>query len=159
MFRKMRRNKQALTLEECIEILERNTSGVLATYGDNDYPYAIPLSYAYHDNHIYIHSAKSGHKLDAIKRHDKVSFCIIDQDQVIAEKYTTYFRSIIAFGQASIMSGPSKQKALTLIGSKYSRLFDYNSEVEKNLERVEMIDINIDYLSGKTSIELIKQES
>ena len=68
MFRKMRRNKQLLPLEECVEILNRGTSGVLAVTGDDDYPYAVPLSYVYYDNKIYFHGAKTGHKLDAVSK-------------------------------------------------------------------------------------------
>ena len=53
MFRKMRRNKQLLSAEETIDILTKGTSGVLAVQGDDDYPYAVPLSYIYYDNKIY----------------------------------------------------------------------------------------------------------
>ena len=68
MFREMRRKKQELSLEESIAVLMRGTSGVLAVQGDNGYPYAVPISYAYYDTHIYFHCAKAGHKLDAVKR-------------------------------------------------------------------------------------------
>lgn len=68
MFREMRRKKQALSLEESIAVLNHGTSGVLAVSGDNDYPYAVPLSYAYHDGKIFFHCAKTGHKLDAVAR-------------------------------------------------------------------------------------------
>ena len=68
MFREMRRKKQALSQEACSVVLEKGTSGVLAVSGDNDYPYAVPLSYVYDGEKIYFHCAKSGHKLDAIDR-------------------------------------------------------------------------------------------
>lgn len=41
---KMRRFKQELSAEETLAILERGTSGVLALSGDDDYPYAVPIS-------------------------------------------------------------------------------------------------------------------
>ena len=68
MFREMRRKKQALSNEENLAILMRGTSGVMAVSGDDDYPYAVPLSYVYHDSKIYFHCAASGHKLDAMRR-------------------------------------------------------------------------------------------
>lgn len=71
MFREMRRKKQLLSNEDVMEILEKSTSGVLAVIGDDDYPYAVPVSYVYYDSKIYFHGAKSGHKLDAIKKNDK----------------------------------------------------------------------------------------
>ena len=47
MFREMRRKKQELTPEECDAVLYRGSSGVLALSGDDNYPYAVPLSYVY----------------------------------------------------------------------------------------------------------------
>ena len=89
MFREMRRKKQQLSTKECVEILRKRTSGVLAVFGEDGYPYAVPISYVYEDGKIYFHSAKAGHKIDAIQQNSKVSFCIIDQDQVVPEKYTS----------------------------------------------------------------------
>lgn len=63
MFREMRRFKQLLPQETAIEILNRNTSGTLALIGDNDYPYAVPISYVYIDGKLYFHSAKTDTKL------------------------------------------------------------------------------------------------
>ena len=53
---------------------------MLALDGDNGYTYAVPLSFVYADGKIYFHAALSGHKLDAIKNNDKVSFCVVSQD-------------------------------------------------------------------------------
>ena len=36
----------------------------------------------YKDGKIYFHCAKNGHKLDAIKQNKKVSFCVIEKDEV-----------------------------------------------------------------------------
>lgn len=77
MFREIRRKKQQLTMEESIDILKKGTSGVLALCGDEDYPYAVPISYVYEDSKLYFHGAKSGHKIDAIQRQEKASFCVI----------------------------------------------------------------------------------
>jgi len=80
-FRPMRRFRQQLTNEQCIEILKQATSGVLAVLGDDNYPYAVPLSHVYADGHLYFHSALQGHKVDAIRAHEKCSFCVIAKDQ------------------------------------------------------------------------------
>lgn len=63
MFREMRRNKQLLSLEDINAVMDRCTNGVLACLGDEDYPYAVPLSYVYFDGIIYFHSAKTGIRL------------------------------------------------------------------------------------------------
>ena len=81
-FRQMRRKRQQLSNEESIAILEKATAGTLALLGDDDYPYAVPISYVYHKGKLYFHSALAGHKVDAIRKCDKASFCVIDQDDV-----------------------------------------------------------------------------
>ncbi|MCD4712635.1 MAG: pyridoxamine 5'-phosphate oxidase family protein, partial [Clostridiales bacterium] len=105
MFREMRRNKQILSDVDTLAVMIRNTNGVLACHGDDDYPYAVPLSYVYFNDKIYFHSAKAGHKLDAILKDPKVSFAVIDEDTIVSQEYTSYFRSVIAFGKTRIASG------------------------------------------------------
>lgn len=159
MFRDMRRFKQALTFEECQEVLKKNTSGVLAVLGDDDYPYAVPLSYVYLNGNIYFHCAVTGHKIDAIVKHEKVSFCIIDQDQVIPEKYTTLFRSVVAFGKARIIK--NKEEMLPLIealAAHYSPLQVEGRarEIEQSISRIVVIELAVEHLTGKVSRELMK---
>lgn len=97
-FREMRRKRQMLSAKESEEILRRMTNGTLALHGDGGYPYAVPVSYVYSDGRIYFHTAMQGHKVDALMRDDKVSFCVVEQDDVKPAEFTTYFRSVIAFG-------------------------------------------------------------
>ena len=108
-------------MEEVKEILYEGTSGVLALSGDDGYPYAVPLSYVYDGGKIYFHCAKAGHKLDAIKRDEKASFCVIGQDQVVPEEYTTYFRSVIVFGKIQIIEDETKKRqAIEKLAVKYT---------------------------------------
>jgi len=117
----MRRKKQILTEEEAKEVLNRGMFGVLALLGDDDYPYAVPASYVYCDSKLYFHGAKGGHKMDAVKKCDKASFCVIGKDDVIPEEYTTYFRSVIAFGRIHIMEDESEmRKAIEMLGTGMS---------------------------------------
>ena len=108
-FRKMRRSRQQLTKSECDAILSKTTSGTLALLGDNGYPYAVPISYVYADGRLYFHSAQMGHKVDAIRRYDKASFCVIAADDVQPSEFTTYFRSVIAFGKIQIIESESER--------------------------------------------------
>ena len=157
-FREMRRKRQQLGEAECIDILERNTSGVLAVLGDEDYPYAVPLSYVYYDNKIYFHCAKSGHKLDAIKKCDKVSFCVIDQDLVVPQKYTTYFRSVIAYGQACIIEQEDEiRSALEKLAVKYypdDSRENREAMMKKEYPALCMIRVEIVHMTGKKAKEL-----
>ena len=161
MFRAMRRKRQQLTEAACIEILVRNTSGVLAVSGDDGYPYAVPLSYVYENGSLYFHCAKSGHKLDAIKACDKVSFCVIDQDFVVPEKYTTYFRNVIVFGRANIIETEDETRgAIEKLAIKYypndSR--DHrDAAIEKESQAMCMVKIQIEHMTGKEAIELVNR--
>ena len=163
MFREMRRKKQILTEEESREILNRGTSGVLALLGDDDYPYAVPVSYVYCDSKIFFHGAKSGHKIDAIRKCDKASFCVIDKDDVIPEEYTTYFRSAIAFGKIRMMEDEMEmRKAIELLAKKYypgSSIDERNIEIDREWEPLCMIEFSIEHLSGKEAIELVNMRS
>ena len=96
----MRRKRQLLPQAESVAILEKMTNGILALHGDEGYPYAVPVSYVYADGKIYFHSAMKGHKVDAIVRNEKVSFCVVEQDDIKPAEFTTYFRSVIVFGRA-----------------------------------------------------------
>lgn len=159
MFRNMRRSKQILSQEDSIAVLERATAGVLAVAGDDDYPYAVPLSYVYAEGKIYFHCAKSGHKLDGIARNSKVSFCVIDEDRIVPEEYTTYFRSVIAFGKARILDELSeKRAAIEKLAAKYSpdQEEGRKKEIDDQIDHMCMVEIQIDHLSGKEAIEFVK---
>ena len=159
-FRPMRRNRQQLSEEESIEILQKATSGVLALLGDNGYPYAVPISYVYADGKIYFHSALSGHKVDAIRSCDKASFCVIEQDVVKPEKYTSYFRSVIAFGRIHIEEDEAEKLAIArLLGNRYNSNHEeaLQKEIEGGLSRMLAIRFDIEHLTGKEAIELVRQ--
>ncbi len=159
MFREMRRGTQALTKEECIAILEKNTCGVLAVSGDDAYPYAVPLSFVYHDGQIFFHCAKSGHKLDAIARNEKASFCVVDQDLVVPERYTTYFRSVIAFGKVRIIQDETeKRAALEMLAARYSPDHEEGrlKAIAGSFNQLHMVALTIDHLTGKEAKELVR---
>ena len=152
MFREMRRKNQLLPQEETEAMLQQGTSGVLSLLGDDGYPYGVPLSYVYHNGKLYFHCAQAGHKLDAIRREGKCSFCVIDQDQVVAEKYTTLFRSVIAFGQVRVLEDDGeKRAALEALGERF------NPGQPESLEKVIaatwnsvcVLELEIEHLTGK----------
>lgn len=161
MFREMRRKKQALSKEEISSILYRGTSGVLALSGDDNYPYAVPISYVYDGQKIYFHCAKSGHKLDAIQQNAKVSFCVIDQDQIVPDEYTSYFRSIITFGQMEVVKDElEKRTAIEKLAIKYAPKdtdVGRKNAIDREWVPLCVLKMNIDHITGKEAIELIKK--
>ena len=162
MFREMRRFKQLLPQETAVEILTRNTGGTLALLGDEDYPYAVPISYVYADGKLYFHSAKSGHKIDAIKKHEKASFCVIDKDEIVPEKYTTYFRSVIAFGKVRLVEDVEEMRRVaTALAMKYSADFAEGipAEIDSSIKNMAIIEMTIDHMTAKEAIELVKMRN
>lgn len=161
MFREMRRFKQAMSETEIVKALEDHMTGVLAVHGDDDYPYTVPLNYVYEDGKIYFHTALNGHKTDAIAKDDKVSFCVIDQDLNVSEKFTNYYRSVVAFGRASkVTDDDEKRHALEIFTEKYSG--DQPEEnkktaIDRSYKVVLILRIDIEYMSGKQSMELINK--
>lgn len=161
MFREMRRNRQLLPEEESIAILENGTSGVLALSGDSGYPYAVPINYVYNDGKLYFHSALNGHKIDAIRRNGLASFCVIAQDVVVPAEFTTRFRSVIAFGRIRIIDEPvEKRRTAELLAAKYDpdNLGNLDREMEKGFDRMCMIELEIEHLTGKEAIELARKK-
>mgnify|MGYP001161715280 CR=1 FL=1 len=158
-FRKMRRFRQQLTKTECEVILSEATSGTLALLGVNGYPYAVPMSYVYTDGKLYFHSAVTGHKVDAIRQYDKASFCVIAADDVHPSEFTTYFRSVIAFGKIQIIESESERiLAATSLGARYNPgdNIGLQKELEKGLSNMLVLRLDIEHLTGKEAIELMR---
>lgn len=163
MFREMRRKKQLLPYEEALAILRRGTSGVLALHGDEGYPYAVPLSYAVSEDggSIYFHGAKTGHKVDAIRTDAKASFCVVDRDEVVPLEYTTYFRSVIAFGQMRIVEEEREKRAvLELLAKRYAPQDSKehrDQSIEAEYAPVCILELRIEHMTGKEAIELVRR--
>ena len=161
-FRDMRRKRQQLSEAESIGILQKATSGTLALLGDNGYPYAVPISYVYHEGKLYFHSALAGHKVDAIRKCENASFCVIEQDDVQPKKYTTFFRSVIAFGRIHIIEDEQeKLETARMLGNRYNPNDEENlqKEIESGFARMLMIRFDIEHLTGKEAIELVRQRN
>ena len=101
MFRELLRKKQQLPEDACIRILKTELRGVLSVLGDDDYPYGMPINHYYceADGKLYFHGGKMGHKIDAIKRHDKASFCVYDEGFRKAGEWALNISSVIVFGR------------------------------------------------------------
>ena len=159
MFREMRRKRQALTQAQCQAILEQGSCGVLALSGDDGYPYAVPLSYLYHQGKLYFHCAKSGHKLDALRREPKASFCVVAQDQVAPLEYTTLYRSVIVFGRLrELEDDGEKRAAIEALALKYAPQ-DTPAHREEAIQRdwgpLCVLELTPEHVSGKQGKDLV----
>lgn len=151
MFRQMRRTKQQLAHDECVEILSKEPRGVLGLIGDNGYPYTVPLSHVYVDGKIYFHGAKSGHKRDAVMENSKVSYCVMDKGIKEEGNWWYSFKSVIIFGKIKILTdADEKTDKLTHLGDKFFPNHDMTvDEIDRLLDQTEVYEIEIEYMSGK----------
>lgn len=156
--KEMRRSSQKMTETEILNILDRNTNGVLSVYSD-DYPYAVPISYVRIENKLYFHSAKSGQKIEAIQKDHRVSFCIVDEDTIVPEEFTTYYRSAIVYGKAIIVEDEKERiQAFYALADKYSKEIAQkmkDEEVLKGASQALIIRIDIEEMFGKKAKEYV----
>lgn len=159
MFRPMRRSRQELTRQESDELLYKCTSGVLALTGDGGWPYAVPMSYVYDGENIYFHCAVSGHKLDAIKKEPRACFCVVAQDEVVPERYTTHYKSAVVFGRVRVLdSEREKRAAIEKLALRYSpgeSEQSLNEEISRSWNRLCMLELCPEHVSGKQAVELV----
>lgn len=159
MFRDMRRKKQQLPKNEAVEIIQNNNTCVMALNGDDGFPYAVPISYAYFDGKFYMHGAKMGHKVDSIKKSSKVSLCIINDDTVIEEKYTNKYKSVIVFGEAKIIYDVSKTTPLCRKMTEMlcpNAIDGIDEEIKKDIAQTAVIEITPSHITGKEGLEFFK---
>ncbi|MBQ9808817.1 MAG: pyridoxamine 5'-phosphate oxidase family protein [Ruminococcus sp.] len=150
MFRNMRRYKQAVTEDECKNILRTAKRGVLSVIGDNGYPYAVPVNFFYGDDgKIYLHGAASGHKTDAIKACDKVCFTVWNEGYQ-KDDWSWYITSVVVFGRAEFVSTDSVMDKLKSLGMKYYPTEkEVDEEIARDAKRVQMTAITIEHMTGK----------
>lgn len=131
MFRELQRKNKQISIGECINLLKKETRGVLAVLGDNDYPYGMPMNHWYNeeDGKIYFHCGKSGHRLDALRKHNKVSFCIHDSGYRNEGEWALHVKSVIVFGKMEIIDDMDKIIDVT---TKLSYKFTQDDEYIKN---------------------------
>lgn len=153
MFRKMRRNKQELSQSECIEILKTEPRGILSVLGDDGYPYGIPMTHWYSedDGKIYFHGAKSGHKIDALRQCDKVSFCVMDKGYRKDGDWALNIRSVVVFGRVRLVEAEEeKRKICSGIHRKFvDDRAALDQELQHALKPALCLELTPEHISGK----------
>ena len=151
MFREMRSKANMLTNEEVENILKTSPNGTLALYGENGYPYSVPVNFGYSDGKIYFHGAAEGYKLDCMKKDPHVSFSVIGKDDIAKENFTTLFSSVIAFGTIRVIDTmEEKIPVLEAMVGKYSAEFMESGKelIRKGCGSV-AYELTIDHMTGK----------
>ena len=153
MFRKIRRVKNEISVEEAKSLLHHNKRGALAVHGDLGYPYCIPINFYYdeEDNRIYFHSARSGHKIDAIKANDKVCFTTWDDGYLEEGDWAYHVSSCVVFGRACLVKDLdlARDRIRKFALKYYPGAQEVDREIERSFQAVQMAAIDIEHISGK----------
>ncbi len=153
MFREMLRIRQQLSEEECIRILQREPRGVLSVLGDDGYPYGMPMNHYYceADGRLYFHGGMTGHKIDAIRRCDKASFCVYDQGERREGEWFLRIRSVIVFGRIELIEDREKTYAISrLLSYKFTKDESYiENEILHAGPRTLLLALTPEHMTGK----------
>ena len=153
MFRQMLRQKQQLPDGECIELLRQELRGVLSVIGDDGYPYGVPINHYYceEDGKLYFHGGMAGHKLDALRRCPKASFCVIDGGFRREGDWALNIRSVIVFGRVEFIEDRERIYELSRrLSQKFTDDAAYiEDEVRRAGPRTLMFALVPEHMTGK----------
>ena len=155
MFREMRRFKQQISEEECIRILQEEKRGILSMHGEDGYPYGIPMNHWYNPENgkLYFHCAKTGHKLDAIRKNDKVSYCVYDQGFRKDGDWALNIRSVVVFCRARIVDDAEDDLRRRIAVGLCRKFTDDEAFLQKELvnamPRAAFLELTPDHMTGK----------
>lgn len=149
----MLRVKQQLTREECIDILKQEKRGVLSVLGDDDYPYGVPINHYYHeeDGKLYFHGGKNGHRIDAVRRHNKASFCVYDRGYRQGDEWFLNIRSVIVFGRIEFIEDRDRIYEISrLLSYKFTKDEEYiEHEIQHSGPGTLMLALTPEHMTGK----------
>ena len=151
MFRQMRRIKQQLSDEESLEVLKKAKRGVLSVIGDDGWPYGMYLNPHFENGRIYFHGAKSGHKIDALKKDTRASFTVIDDGVKDEGGWAYTFRSVVVFGRVEFVE---EQNEAVEICRRLARRFnpseaDIEDEIRRAAAYVQVFALIPEHITGK----------
>ena len=153
MFREIRKKKNQITIDSAKALLRSARRGVLAVNGDEGYPYAIPINYLYDEenNKIIFHGAKAGHKVDALKKNDKVCFTVFGNETIREESWAPYLQSVVIFGKCRLVE--NEDDIINMVKKFALKYYPNEDMVNKEIafsgKGVQMFEIEIEHLSGK----------
>ncbi|MBQ9161802.1 MAG: pyridoxamine 5'-phosphate oxidase family protein [Clostridia bacterium] len=154
MFRELTRKNKELSMEECVRVLKSEKRGVLSVLGDNGYPYGMPMNHWYDENDgkLYFHCGRAGHRLDSLKKHNKVSFCTYDRGYSREGEWALNIKSVIVFGTVKIIDNADKIKDITTkLSHKFTSDEEYiQSEIEMHLKGTLLLQLIPEHICGKS---------
>lgn len=152
MFRPLRRAQKRIEDEKVLNLLKTERRGVFAVNGDDGYPFAIPVNFLFDEetNKIYFHGAKEGHKVDSLKKDDKICFTVYGNEFYKEGEWAPYMQSVVIFGRCKLVSDPELTaiKVRELATKYYPNSDEIDNEM-KIIGRTQLYEISIEHMTGK----------
>jgi uncharacterized protein len=152
MNRTMRREDRRLDDAAAMALLKRGEYGILSTSGKDNRPYGIPVNYVVMEDAIFFHCATVGQKLENITANRGVSFCVVGRTELLPEKFSTRYESVVVSGEAGVVEKQElKEKALNALVVKYApgNMAAGKAYIDKLMDQTSVVRISIDHLIGK----------
>ena len=133
-------------------LLKRGEYGILSTSDKNNRPYGIPVNYVVMENYIFFHCATEGQKLENITANQGVSFCVVGKTELLPEKFSTRYESVVVSGNADLVDDQVlKKSALGALVSKYApdHIAAGEAYIDKLMDKTAVVRVSIDHLAGK----------
>lgn len=153
MFRELARKNKQISDEECLELLTKETRGILSVNGDDGYPYGMPMNHFYNaeDGYIYFHCGRNGHRVDALSKSDKVSFCVCEQGCREDGDWAYNVRSVIVFGRMQIVDDLTEVARIArLLSYKFTQDEKYiQNEIKQYAKATLLLKLIPEHICGK----------
>ena len=150
MFRELTRKNKQLSMEDCVCVLNTQNRGILSVNGDDGYPYAMPMNHWYNeeDGKIYFHCGNVGHRLDALRKDNKVSFCTYDTGYRDPGQWALNIKSVIVFGKIEIVDDADRIIDITTkLSYKFTQDDAYiKDEIARNIHRTLLLVLTPEHI-------------
>ncbi|HSO19875.1 MAG TPA: pyridoxamine 5'-phosphate oxidase family protein [Desulfosarcina sp.] len=152
MDRPMRRKDRRLDDAATMDLLRRGEYGILSTTGADGRPYGIPVNYVVQENALYFHCANEGQKIENITANRSVSFCVVGRTEVLPDKFSTRYESVVVSGAADlVVEAGLRRRALQALIAKYAPDHAEAGEayIDRLMDQTSVVRVSIDHVAGK----------
>lgn len=147
-----RRTDRAMPPEEAEKLFESAEYGILSLVSDDEYPYAVPVSFAKAGKSAYVHCAPEGRKIRMVSRNPRACLCVVARAETDPGKFTVRYASAMAFGRIEICSDAREKRfGLRALAEKYCPGLSAEAGVyiESALSRTAVLRFDFEGVSGK----------
>ena len=152
MTKPLRREDRRLDDAAAMALLKRGEYGILSTSDKSNRPYGIPVNYVVMEESIFFHCATEGQKLENITANKGVSFCVVGKTELLPEKFSTRYESVVVSGSADVIEDNVLIKnVLRALVAKYApdHIAAGDDYIDRLMDQTAVVRISVEHLAGK----------